>query len=86
MGTLLDEAGIETIDFLKIDCEGAEGLFLPQIDEPTFSRIGRIAMEFHDETSPMKHDAIEELFRRHGFTTRLAWDGHGSEGMLYASR
>src|SRR5215470_2020166 len=33
---LLAEHGFERIDFLKLDCEGAEGLILPTMPEPLF--------------------------------------------------
>lgn len=42
-------AGFEEIDFLKIDCEGAEIEILSAADESTLGRIRHIAGEYHDE-------------------------------------
>jgi hypothetical protein len=83
---LLAERGIERVDTLKLDCEGAEGLILPTLGERWLARVRRIAMEFHDYASPLDHEALERLCREAGFSTRLAWDGADVRGFLYASR
>jgi FkbM family methyltransferase len=44
--SLLDEYGIETVDLLKMDCEGAEWQILPAA-ESVLPRIRQICMEFH---------------------------------------
>ena len=49
-------------------------------------RIRRIAMEFHDASSPVGHRAMQQLLEESGFTTRLRWDGCSSTGMIYARR
>ena len=42
------ENKLEKIDFLKIDCEGAEYLMLENTPDYIFDRIVTISMEFHD--------------------------------------
>ena len=44
---VLKENSIEHVDYLKMDCEGAEWEILKAIDEETISRIGIIGMEYH---------------------------------------
>lgn len=43
---------ISKVDFLKIDCEGAEYEILFNTDDETFSNIKTIALEFHDIADP----------------------------------
>jgi FkbM family methyltransferase len=83
---ILEERNIPRVDLLKLDCEGAEGLILPATPESTMLRIRRIAMEFHDASSPVGHHELQQLLEANGFATRLNWDGSSSTGMLYASR
>jgi FkbM family methyltransferase len=67
------------IDYLKMDCEGAEY----EILENAISRlqqIGRISMETHT-TLDRKAGDLEKLLRGHGFDVRL-FEGH----RLYATR
>jgi FkbM family methyltransferase len=84
--SLLDEHGLARVDFLKLDCEGAEGLALPAAPEPTLRRLRRVALEFHDDLSPVRHEELERLLARSGMSTRLEWDGRASRGFLFAWR
>jgi FkbM family methyltransferase len=84
--SLLDERGFERVDTLKLDCEGAEGLILPTLAARWLPRVRRIAMEWHDDISPLDHDGLEALLRDAGYATRLAWDGSDMRGFLYAWR
>lgn len=84
--TLIREKGLERIDLLKLDCEGAEGQILGSASRDVLARVRRIAMEFHDYASPLDHDALEALLRENGFSTRLDWDGSDVRGFVYAWR
>jgi FkbM family methyltransferase len=67
------------IDYLKMDCEGAEY----EVLENAVSRlqqIGRISMETHT-TSDRKPEDLEKLLRKHGFDVRRDGDSR-----LYATR
>ena len=86
MPTLMEEHRIDRIDLLKMDCEGAEGLILPSTPSSYLRRIQRVAMEFHDGSSPYDHRELRSLLDGCGFTTRLRWDGSSRNGLLYASR
>lgn len=46
--TVMQEHNIEKIDFLKLDCEGAEYAILEQTPAAVFDKITTISMEFHD--------------------------------------
>jgi len=83
---LLGEHGLERIDFLKLDCEGAEGHILPALPDAVTASIRTIALEFHDDMSPLAHDALSKLLEEKGFRVALRWDGHASNGMLFARR
>lgn len=45
---LLSEDNIETIDFLKVDCEGGEYSIFSDISAETLDRCKYIAIEYHD--------------------------------------
>jgi FkbM family methyltransferase len=87
-GETLDELvvsrGVDRIDLLKMDCEGAEGRILRSVAPDVLQRIGRIAMEFHDDASPLRHEELQRLLEERGFTTRVRWDGRSATGFLYA--
>lgn len=40
---------IDTVDLLKIDCEGSEHIFIPSTSAETFSKIKEIRMEYHEK-------------------------------------
>jgi len=45
--SILEQYKLPRIDFLKLDCEGAEYDILRSLDKKTASRIGKIVMETH---------------------------------------
>lgn len=83
---IMDDNHIAQIDFLKMDCEGSEGIILRSTPEDYLHRIKKIAMEFHDHLSEFKHDQIRDLLEKADFMTGLFWDGKSKLGYLYAWR
>jgi FkbM family methyltransferase len=83
---LMDNHQIQQIDFLKLDCEGAEGLILTSTSGRYLRNIRKIAMEFHDELSLLTHKQIQNLLEKEGFATRIAWNGKPQLGLLHAWR
>jgi len=83
---LLAEHGFERVDFLKLDCEGAEGLILPALSDALLRSIRCIALEFHDDASPLAHDALAKRLAEKGFEVAVRWDGRSANGMLLARR
>jgi len=49
---LLTDKNVEQVDFLKVDCEGAEFPILSSTPPKVFDRIETISMEFHDLRNP----------------------------------
>ena len=76
---------IKKIDFLKIDCEGSEGLIIGSTPANVWKRICKISMEYHDNVSPMLHDEMCKRLEANGFVTRRLDQGNGY-GYLYAWR
>ncbi|MFN8242233.1 MAG: FkbM family methyltransferase [Bacteroidales bacterium] len=83
---LMDEYSLQRIDFLKIDCEGAEGQIIQSTPLEYLQRINRIAMEFHDNVSVIKHDEISAILTRAGFSCSENWNGKSAFGYLFAVR
>src|ERR1051326_4742043 len=82
--TIMDNNHLEQIDFLKLDCEGAESSILRSTPEAYLKRIKKIAMEFHDYLSDINHEELQAILQRAGFHTRLKWDHVSPVGYLYA--
>ncbi len=61
---------ISSIDFLKMDCEGAEYQILFSTPDKYLRRIRRISMEFHDSIKYKPEDLIKFLQKK-GFETKL---------------
>jgi len=62
------ENKLSKIDFLKIDCEGAEYSILENTPDAIFDRITTISMEFHDlNDARYTGDTIVELLIKKGF-------------------
>jgi len=85
---IMDSMAIEEIGFLKIDCEGCEGLIFSSTPIDYFRKVKKMEVEFHDNLSPLKHDAIQRLMEKAGFKVRLYWPlGKVSPyGILYGKR
>jgi FkbM family methyltransferase len=78
------ENELNHIDFVKLDCEGAEGEILESLDENHFKMIDKFAVEFHNNRSILNHNQINELLKSHNFKTNLKWDGKGNYGYIFA--
>jgi FkbM family methyltransferase len=67
LGNILDSCSVDIVNFLKIDCEGAEYDMLRSLPAPQWERIERIAMEFHELHPGHKHGELVALLRKQGF-------------------
>ena len=65
---LLEDHGLAQVDFLKLDCEGAEYPILFGADVHTLARIRTISLEFHD-TGEARWTGLSlaRLLHEHGF-------------------
>jgi FkbM family methyltransferase len=84
---VMEEHHIERVDFLKMDCQGAEGPIFSSTPKNILLRINKIAMEYHDHISPLKHNDLQKILEEAGFTT-LVKKGPSSSplGFLYGWR
>jgi FkbM family methyltransferase len=85
LGDIFIENNIATIDLLKLDCEGAEGLIIPSTHEEYFHRIKRIVLEFHDHLSPLRHGELLSALEKYGFKCTLHWNGVSPVGYIYGT-
>lgn len=81
---IMDSNQLTHIDFLKLDCEGAEGDILQSTPDNYLKKVRKIALEFHDHLSEIDHVDIQNLLESAGFTTKLKWDRKSPLGYLYA--
>ncbi len=58
---LVDRMGADRIDFLKLDCEGAEWEIVPQINRPGGVQVDLLAMELHLDGSERHQQAMQVL-------------------------
>lgn len=79
---VFDNYEIEKCDFLKIDCEGAEGKILHALPPEYFKRISHIALEYHANVDVLQ---LAELLDRNGFLVVIK--GYPVKwGLLFAVR
>lgn len=76
---IIDDNKIEQIDFLKMDCEGAEGSILKSTPIDYLKRIKKIALEFHPN-SILGQSEIYRLLESAGF---IVDDSRIAKGLLY---
>lgn len=83
---MMDKLDVEKIDFLKLDCEGAEGEIITSLGLDGLKKIDKIAVEFHNNHSILNHSEINELLKASGFTTTMTWDRNSYFGYIYGKR
>ncbi len=79
---LLAEYDVDTVDLLKLDCEGSEFSILYSCPDEVFPRIRRLAMEVHaGEGNDENIDAVDSFLQARGYRTET-----DKRGMLWAWR
>ncbi len=58
---------IDHIDFLKLDCEGAEYEILFSLPDAIIAKIKKISMETHDDVNEHRHGELVEFLKKHNF-------------------
>jgi len=84
LSQLFEQQQLSTIDFLKIDCEGAEYPILLEASPSLLSRIQTISLEFHDlRQKGYAPDDLAEHLRKNGFEiVKFVYDADYSIGNL----
>jgi FkbM family methyltransferase len=80
----LAQNSINTIDFLKMDCEGAEYEIFFNCPANVFKKIRKISMEYHNLDDKRNSQTLANLFEKNGYSVQIG--GATRIGMLYAHR
>jgi FkbM family methyltransferase len=81
LGQLLVDHTVESVDLLKIDCEGGEYAIMESTPSDVFGRIRNIVFEYHGiEEGWAKLESVKQRLRREGYTL------HMRRGLVFASR
>ena len=81
---LLEAHAVASVDFLKMDCEGSEGLILANLEPSALRPVRRVAMEFHDNVSALRHDELARRLEAAGFRTWVEADAKSDFGYVWA--
>jgi FkbM family methyltransferase len=77
----------DVINYLKVDCEGAEYEIFESIpNEFLTNRIRKIALEFHHNINDIRVVNLISKIKQCGFETKIDYKDGDSTGMLYARR
>ena len=89
LGDFVKNNKIEKIDFLKIDCEGAEFEILLNLDHQILQKIDKIVSEIHPKIENFKIEDVKEFLTSHGFDVKTNYplnDISEELVMLYAKK
>lgn len=76
---------LERIDFLKIDCEGAEGFIFKNSNKNDWKNIFKVSIEYHDNVSILNSSEIINKLSEYGFKTKIV-KSDAIYGYIYAWR
>jgi len=78
---------IEKIDYLKVDCEGAEyDIFETMPDDYLKNNIMKVAIEFHHKLSDIKVQDLIERLKRNDFNIELVYEENSNIGLIYGKK
>ena len=78
---------LETIDLLKINCEGSEYEILETCTDAEFERIASIRLEYHNMDYPNKNgDSLARFLEARGYKIQRFSQYRGSSGFIWADR
>jgi FkbM family methyltransferase len=85
LARILQRFKIQSVDFVKLDCEGAEYEILFSAPRPTLSRIRKIVGEYHDLSAKRHGGVLKEFLIRNGFQTAFKAAGRGKPWGMFAA-
>lgn len=68
---ILSKNELHEIDFLKIDCEGAEYEILMSASSSDLNKIKKISVEIHEKLVPYSKEEVIEKLKNNGFHVKL---------------
>lgn len=83
LNSFIKENKISRIDFLKMDCEGAEYKILFNSPKNVLKKIKKIGMEYHNIDDKNNVSILKEFLEENGFKVTIE---NGNQGILYATR
>jgi FkbM family methyltransferase len=87
MRNILEDHGLEAIDVLKMNCEGAEYEILEGCSESDFERIASIRLEYHILDSPGRNGkSLSRLLEARGYKIERFTQRLKESGFIWATR
>jgi FkbM family methyltransferase len=87
LAEIIEANGLDRIDMLKMDIEGAEYEFLYGAPARCFERIGEIRMEYHDLDGERRNvDSLKRFLEERGFQVTHEQAVSATNGNLWARR
>jgi len=84
LDTFLSEKGINNIDVIKFDCEGAEYSIIYSLSEESFAKTNSMCVEAHrGDQKDQNINSLNKYLVKKGFTTEVLPDGN-SGGYIWA--
>jgi FkbM family methyltransferase len=71
LAEIMDENQVQTVDFLKMDCEGGEYEIFRSMEPDHWQRIRRIALEFHELGPDQRHGELVAILKKAGFEVEI---------------
>jgi FkbM family methyltransferase len=71
LGRIMDEQQLATVNYLKLDCEGAEFDIMRATGSAHWRRIERIAIEYHESGRDRKRGELMSILRGQGFAVKM---------------
>lgn len=85
LSRIFSDNKIKTIDFLKMDCEGAEYEIVLKSPDKVLKRIKCMATEYHDSITKHSHQELIEKLKHLGFKTVITQHPLETDiGIIYA--
>jgi FkbM family methyltransferase len=83
----LNDETIDSVDILKLDCEGGEFDILLPLSINDLIRFNRIVMEYHDGLTKHNHNELVQLLEKANFKVEVVLNlVHHDIGYIYAQR
>ena len=72
LAELMETHGVDSVDLLKVDCEGGEYDIFPALEDATLGKIKNIAFEYHQiDGFQNKLDRVFDRLKAGGYTLRV---------------